>query len=353
MLNNFKLNRVKFVGGMKADKPGRHSNLKCDIETGDYKDQQPQFLMDRLEGLIERLSLAEAAAVVDSYAKEMIGDVPFTEKVFSGTGRAFYSYGGRQLTIGFQGEHSHIESNIKLLDTYRKWHEDAPDCPYAAASYARGLQFTGHSLRGTDYIDEVNDDLYKAMQDKNAQAAEIFAKTYDKFHTHWYWAICYLHASLTADVEFREMWDRFHQCIIANPHDVRNYEIMAFMMMPRWHGSYEIIEDVAKQAVLATEEKYGLMMYARTFSSILEYEYIMGLTYDWPTLKQGYQDWLELFPNDFARTQYASLLYYHEEYLEALENMEALNTLYVSAWENPAEYTIANSICLEFKKSFG
>ena len=220
-----------------------------------------------------------------------------------------YSIAAKELEKGFGDDIETIAQNEQLLTHYAHWHASRPDCPYAAAAYAGGLQSTGHSHRGTGWAEKVKPHQWQAMQDYNQKAQGVYDATRAKFQNHWYWSKNYLHFALTSGVKNPEIWQRFERCVAANPYDYQIYDIMAYMMLPRWHGSFVEVESVAIKAADATKQHCGDMMYARVISGLYEYHDLSELTFNWDRLKVGFRDWLNLFPSDYTKTYFACSAY--------------------------------------------
>jgi len=331
-----------FVAGAKAQYPWRNSNLKCSYIEGDFEDKSTLPFILPVRNYIQNHKFSDAAVMIDSY----IG-----QRIFTSTGRPLYSIAASELANEFGDENSDIEKNEQLLGAYADWFGSRPECPYAASSYASALQTTGHSHRGTSVAQKVKPHQWEAMQSYNAKAQKIYETTRSQFYNHWYWSKNYLRFALTSGVEKPEIWRRFNQCITNNPYDYKIYDIMAYMMLPRWHGSVQDVEKVAQLAVNATYEHFGDMMYARTFVSIFDYRYLYGLEFDWAKLKKGFIDWFNFFPSDYVKTYYACAVYTMGEYPLALDILESLDDFYIEAWDAKEDIYLANSICREFAKN--
>jgi len=343
MKEQLKMNWTGFMAGVKAQYPGRDSNLKCEFIEGDFTDQNTLPFVLPIKNHVQHHRYADAVVIIDSYLHK---------RVFTATGLPLYSKAAKELEQGFIGKTDSIENNENLLAYYSHWYASRPDCPYAAAAYAEGLQITGHSHRGTKYANKVKRHQWEAMHNYNQQAQSVYDATRNKFQNHWYWSKNYLHFALTSDVSPREIWRRFENCVTSNPYDYQIYDIMAYMMLPRWHGSFEDVEKVALRGVEATKQHCGNMMYAKTLSSIFDFHYLSELKFDWPMLKSGFTDWLALFPSDYIKTYFACCAYTMGEYAFALELLESLDEFYIEAWDADEDIYLANSICREFKRNY-
>ena len=319
-----------------------NSNLKCEFIEGNYRDENLSPFLLPVRNHAHSGNLAEAAAVIDSYRDK---------KIFSAIGRPLYSDAARILENGFGDDKHDIKANEELLKTYADWYASHPDCPYAATYYASALQITGHSHRGTDWGHKVKAHQWEAMEAYNQQAQKVFNDTRHKFHNHWYWSKNYLSLALTTSVTKSEIWRRFENCIAANPYDYRIYETMANMMLPRWHGSFADVEQVALRSVKATKEHSGDMMYAATFASILDYHDLSELEFNWVRLRKGFEDWLTLFPSDYVKTYFASAAYTMKDYGLALNLLESLDAFYIENWDADDDITLANATCRKFRAS--
>lgn len=336
-----KKNWTAFAAGVKAQYPGRDSNLKCQYIEGEFVDQTTSPFVLPVKNYIHQKKYADAVVVVESYLHKRI----FTER-----GLPLYSVAASEFANDFGDDHSAVAENERLLENYAQWYSERPHCPYAAASYARGLQFTGHSHRGTDWAHKVKPHQWHAMQEYNEKAQVVYNASRPVFQNHWYWTKNYFSFVLTSGVDSPEIWRRFEKAIATNPYDHDIYTKMAYMMLPRWHGSFEDVEAVAHKAVKVTEKNCGNMMYARVISSLLEYHDLPELTFDWDKLRVGFQDWLNQFPSDYVKTMFASCAYTMGDYGLTLRLLESLDRCYIDAWDADQAVYLANSVCREFVK---
>ena len=343
MKNYLKKKWTGLSADLKAVSPHRSSNLKCSYIDSKPSDSNTLPFVLPVKNYVQAKHFADAVAVIDSYIHK---------RVFTVDGKPLYSVAARELENVFRGDTDSITANEQLLAHYANWHASRPDCPYAAAAYAGALQTTGHSHRGTQWANKVKPEQWQAMLDYNNKAQAVFNATRNEFQNHWYWAKNYLHFSLTSNVEKQEIWRRFERCVTSNPYDYQIYDIMAYMMLPRWHGSFQDVEKVAARAVDVTKVHCAEMMYAVTLSSVFEFHYLKELTFDWERLKAGFSDWLRLFPSDYVKTQFACSAYVMEEYALTLTLLESLDTFYGEAWDADDDLNSANSFCQEFIKNY-
>lgn len=337
-----KRNWTAFSAGVKANYFGRDSNLKCEYIEGEFVDQSTLPFVLPVKNHIQQGNYADAVVIIDSYLHK---------RIFTTTGLPLYSNAAVELQEGFGDKIGSIQRNEQLLEQYAHWYKSRPDCPYAAAAYARGLQITGHSHRGTGWANKVKPHQWQAMQAYNQKAQAVYDASRNNYQSHWFWAKNYFSFALTSGVESPEIWRRFERCVAVNAYDYSIYNSMAYMMLPRWHGSFEEVERVANRAVEETKEYCGQMMYARTLSSVFDFDYLYDLSFDWEKLKSGFTDWLKLFPSDYVRTLYACSAYTMGEYRIALNLLESLEEFYIDAWDATEDIYLANSICREFTKN--
>lgn len=343
MKQALKKNWTAFSAGVKAQYLGRDSNLKCAYIEGEFTDQTTLPFVLPVKNHVKQHNYADAVVIIDSYLHK---------RVFNATGLPLYSDAADELDKGFGDETVSIQNNEELLQHYAHWYASRPDCPYAAAAYARGLQSTGHSHRGTGWANNVKPYQWQAMQAYNAKAQDIYDATSGAFQNHWFWSKSYFSFALTSGAESPEIWRRFERCMASNPYDYQIYNTMAYMMLPRWHGSFKEVEMVANKAVQATAQHCGNIMYARVLSSVFDYHYLSELSFDWEKLKSGFEDWLKLFPSDYVKTYYACSAYTMGDYSLALNLLESLDRCYIDAWDADEAVFVANSICREFKKNY-
>jgi hypothetical protein len=66
--------------------------------------------------------------------------------------------------------------------------------------------------------------------------------------------------------------------------------------MPKWNGSYELVEGFAREAISRNAE--GLPVYARIYWNLNpDAAFFRETKADWPTLKRSFDAMLEQYPN--------------------------------------------------------
>ena len=319
--------------------PGRHSNLKFQtLYYGQSPDPITPFLTP-VTNLIEQSRFEEAVELIKRYE---------TSDIRSRDGETLCSKAGRLLTYAFDDESDGIEKNESLLGRYENWYQGRPDCPFAAASYAYALMITGHSHRGTDWAHNVSEQQWAMKQKYSDLANDVMKDTQKTFANHWYWSFIYLGLALGCEESQAEHMLRFQKCINANRWDVAPYRKIAYHMLPRWFGSFEIIDQIADVAAEITESRFGVMMYAVMYDDLKDYHDLGEMNLDWAKMKQGYKDWMTHFPHDCVATSFAASAFMVEDYDCCLDVLENLNHFFEACWDSPTNVHLANSLCREF-----
>lgn len=319
--------------------PGRHSNLKFQtVYFRQIPDPITPFLMPVIN-LVDQFRFEEAVELIKQYESSN----------FRGRdGETLYSLAAKQLTRGFGDESESIKNNESLLAPYKAWYDRRPDCPFAAASYADALTVTGHSHRGTDWAHKVSEQQWAMMKQYSDQANEVMNKTQKDFANHWYWSCVYLRLALGCSEPQAVHMQRFQICVNANRWDVVPYRMITYHMLPRWFGSFEIIDQIANWSAEVTQSQFGMMMYAFIYDDLKPYHDLEEMNLDWQKMKQGYIDWMTHMPNDCVATSFAASAFMAEDYDCCLDVLESLNQFFEACWDCPTNVYLANSICREY-----
>ncbi|HEY9024398.1 MAG TPA: hypothetical protein VIP05_08865 [Burkholderiaceae bacterium] len=187
------------------------------------------------------------------------------------------------------------------------WATQHPESALAQLLYARALHARAISFRGGDYYDKVPQaarrefEHYLALEVeqlnghaellKNESTADVYllmAARYDG------WAFAAQHA-LALDALAR------------NPGDDGGFTELALASLPKWGGSSAQFDAVAREAV-RVRKGAGMAMYAYIYDDNAN-GFNGGLfeasDVDWPTMRQGFRDWLARWPGEYMLNRFA------------------------------------------------
>lgn len=325
--------------GWARDLPGRHSNLRADyVPTGMTRDPLSPMLLP-VRNLVAQDRFEDAVAQIERFR---------SNELYSWSGRPLSNFAAEALTGEFIADSGHEDANIARLEQIRAWHLRAPHCPYAAAAFADACASTAHSIRGCKVAAEVTREQWAGHAYYAEMAREALAANHAAFKDHWYWARIYLGAALTTGEAAGEHTLRFTAAFNASPFDPSNYRTLAHALLPRWYGSFKMIEANAAWIADQTQGRFGQAAYAMIYALISEYEDLPQTEADWDRLHQGFADWHSAFPSDRVRTAHASAAVEMHQLHAFRDVAEAAERIYEDQWTARMDFYSANSLARSF-----
>ena len=336
MLAAIKTVAKSFNAGLMADR--RRDNLTFHIPEGDASNPLDDILKPFADAVFAG-QFTEAVRIIR--ALEASGQR-------GPRGRAACTVAAERLASPIVAENGHAERNETRLAFYADWARTSPHCPFATSAYATALAHTGYSYRGTGWARDVSEEAWEKLRSYSQRAESVMNASQPRFHTHYAWTLAYLRLALVANKPTPDHLSRFQMAVNANSHEREVYSAMAHAMMPRWFGSFDLIEHLARQCADATRPVMGETVYAFVYDYLLTYHPPAEMGFDWTRLKRGYADWLERFPDDTTRVRLAQFAFAVGDHDHCLDALEALCTLDVDAWEIEHDVIAVNSLCREF-----
>ena len=325
--------------GWARDLPGRHSNLRAEyIPTGMTRDPLSPMLQP-VRNLAAQNRFEEAVALIERFR---------TNEIYSWSGRPLSNYAAHALTGDFVADTGHEAANIARLEHIRAWQARAPHCPYAAAALADACASTAHSIRGCEFANKVTKEQWAGHAVYANMAHEALLAAYPLHKCHWYWARIYFGAALTTGEQAGEHTLRFTAAFNAAPFDPSNYRTLAHALLPRWYGSFAMIEANAAWISDQTQSRLGQAAYAMMYELVAEYDDLPSTDADWDRLHRGFTDWFAAFPSDRVRTAHASAAVEYDQLDIFRDVAESADRIYEDQWAAPLDFYTANSLARTF-----
>jgi hypothetical protein len=190
----------------------------------------------------------------------------------------------------------------RLLDLTERWQKAYPQSPFASLSRSKVLMDLAWKYRGPGYSDTVSDSAAAEFNSTLVQARHELEKSQATWVPEWYnqmvltelW-LSQDRSRITALVE--EALPRF-----PDYYDIYVSASMAFL--GKWGGSDAEFADFARHVLKAAPPGYGPMLYVRIYYNASCCDYYDGAVFTkggakWPDLKQGLQDLLHRYPDNF------------------------------------------------------
>ncbi len=159
-----------------------------------------------------------------------------------------------------------------MAKRFEDWFLNSPDSPFAAALFAKALHNAGYAWRGTATSNQVSREGWHKLALFEKAALAVFAISGDHHSDHWYWRECYFDISITDYRGARDHQIRFEKAIALQPLSASLWKNGAYHLLPRWHGSYEMLHAHCLAAHEATKAHASAQLYHELFQMIHAYE---------------------------------------------------------------------------------
>jgi hypothetical protein len=178
------------------------------------------------------------------------------------------------------------------------WVKGFPRSPHAQVARAQFLVNRAWFYRGTGYSDTVPDIAWPRISKYLEAARNALVETRstsiaspDWFNIMFFIASAQAWQPSRVAVLVRDLFE-FGQSYAPA------YQSAAGMMLPKWGGSYEMIEAFAREAIKRTASEEGAAIYARIY-----WQVDFGATLfrdtraDWATMKRGFDEMIQKYPD--------------------------------------------------------
>ena len=226
----------------------------------------------------------------------------------------------------FNADDEHDPYFAQLEAMTQAWSVEHPRSPLAQLLYARALYARALALRGTDYVSKTPTAAMDQFQHYLALAEAQLADHADV-----------LKGESTTYV-YQAMFGRWHlpfnrvHAIVAdglktNPRDLGGYEELAVAALPRFGGSTQRFDGVVREAVGQVGGYDGMALYAflyDDYAGMFEGGLFGATEVDWPTMRQGFRDYLARYPGAYLLNRFALQACAAEDKATTLEVLERI-----------------------------
>lgn len=213
----------------------------------------------------------------------------------------------------------------------RKWVTAYPKSPTARIAYARYLLNRGWSYRGTGNASTVKPENWKPFQDY-VQQARLYLEKHEAIASKdpcWY--------TMMEVIAYQQNWlpDEFsallEEALTRYPSYYQIYFEAINYYAPKWGGDAASIERFARKATEHTKATDGYGMYARIYWSASQFQYrdrlFIDSMVDWPTMKQGIDDVLKAYPDQWNINNFAKFACLARDKTKAAELIKRIGRL--------------------------
>ena len=207
----------------------------------------------------------------------------------------------------FEEDDAHDPYFAQLEALTHGWSVGHPRSPLAQLLYARALYARAINLRGKDYASKTPKAAMEAFEHYLGLAETQLAQHADVLKNE---STTYVYRIMFA--RWHLPYEQIHQIAMdglsGNRRDLGVFEELAYSSLPRWGGSAERFDDVVHEAVRKVDGYPGMALYAHLYdedSQSFEGELFEVSNADWPTMRQGFRDYLERYPNAYVLNRFA------------------------------------------------
>jgi hypothetical protein len=224
----------------------------------------------------------------------------------------------------------------------RQWAEANPQSSMAHVLHARALYAHAWFLRGGGYASEVTPQGWEGFRKYMAMAEGHLAKNAAVVMTDSSAHLYLVMIGRSLERSFEAQWAIAQESFRVDPEDDAILAELTISALPKWGGSANQIERVARDAVAKTQAKLGFERYAQVYMTAA-YEFKGGLfnqtRADWPTMKQGFRDVLSRYPGPVPLNRFAYAACLAQDKVTAIELLERIGDKPVHfQWGGKAAY---------------
>ncbi len=211
------------------------------------------------------------------------------------------------------GSSAYWQAYVKKADT---WMKTDPKSPTAPIVYAEGLKSHAWAIRGGGYANTVSNEQWAGFREYMSKADNFLAANKGKSSVNPAWYTEMYSVAQALGWSHRDYMDLVREATERYPSYEPVYTSPIVYMLPQWGGSFELIERHARDAVKRTKTEHGNALYALIYASLMTYStpsgnlstHLFKLTLvDWPTLNQGFKDFIARKKNTRMPDRYAWL----------------------------------------------
>lgn len=196
------------------------------------------------------------------------------------------------------------------LFAFEAWWQQDRGHPAAAGVYAQALALTGFAYRGENWASEVSDSQWAMLRDYANRALAVLERAGPSRETCWIWNRCNFQVKFiafgVAEATRHDVTVAFDSARRMDPLEVSLYEDRVVQLLPRWGGSFDALEQLARQSYAITHRHLGAEMYARIYDCVARYEQPSETLVDYYLMRDGFQDWLRRVPSQALANRFAA-----------------------------------------------
>lgn len=221
------------------------------------------------------------------------------------------SAGTVKLALYYSAFYSNKESgNINLFGrNINEWLKSNPQSVSAHMAKAISIRDQAFAIRGSGYANTVEQKTWPKFYNLIEQQRKYLIKHKEIAHIDPHWFVLMIEiARYQGKKDDHKMW--LNEGVSKFPYYKNIYLAATISALPKWGGNVKEVNKVAQLALQKTKSKTGYAMYTYVWynSLLFQNELLPELTnnqnFPWRNVKQGWEDRLALYPDNFIRNGY-------------------------------------------------
>lgn len=276
-------------------------------------------------------------------------DKSFQNKKYIGAGTYECEFYASALDEILDKAYGSIKETEKVIAKFASWHKADRDNAYASACYARALHNHGFAYRGNDWIEEVTEEGKNKLLEYTSLARDVFDNSHKNCHSNWFWRKAFLDIAVTDYDGIDDHTKRFQDALELLPLSSDVYLTACRHLLPRWHGSYELLRQLMAYAYDETKDECGDTIFLMLMDMVNYQEegIDMWLIPSSEILKEV-ADNRAIMKDDHSLTVATAFYCWLEDHPKVVELMPSIKELNKSFWyyERDPQIAVATSYLL-------
>ena len=216
-----------------------------------------------------------------------------------------------------------------------RWANAFPKSMYVRFAQARFAYAMAWNKRGGSVAKDVNEESWKGFRDGLTQAEEILSRSSEQLHNTPIYYHLLLAISQDANQPSEARLAIFQKGIARWPTYYGLYENMLKRLVPKWGGSWLIVDQAIRTWSAQRSKEEGVSLYSRFYARVLlDGANVEETLINWSTMKTSLEDLVKRYPDNYNWSLAASSACLFRDstfYKLAMENLSS-NQLQPAAW---------------------
>ena len=186
------------------------------------------------------------------------------------------------------------------------WRKAVPESKFVTFADAQLLRQAAWNARGTGYASTVPKEAWELFAIRLQESEQLLLKLPPAARESPLWHMALLAASMDSNRAQSNPQEIFEAAVKRWPTYASFYQLVLNRMVPKWGGSWEVVEAFIVRANKMQPAAEGSSLYARLYVE-LNGECCAGESkFNWSAMKAGFEDIIVRFPDPMYKNRYAS-----------------------------------------------